>query len=252
MNRNFFRTHYSENLKSSFLKYIQKDGYIYAVSKANDKLLLVIDDITNNKENFKKLGGSRAFDGVECIDFVDKGIMTKHTYNLDFDIHYIHNFTGVYDFYDKNRFDFTVEEVEFDKIISSLRKVFYFLQPTLQSRTLCGGGISNTVTDPNFYAGYYYLKNGEEYTILKHRNTVYFYTGNIPYNHILNKEEEKTGCIHKEEIDFELYSTAIRLQEIKRKINCHTSEMLDYEYEELKKLIEEYDSIKKELKQIDY
>ena len=54
MNRNFFRTLYSKKLKFDLPQYVQSDGYVYAVSKANSKLLLVIDDITNNKENFKK------------------------------------------------------------------------------------------------------------------------------------------------------------------------------------------------------
>ena len=252
MNKDFFKTNYSDSLQDKYSHFLQKDGYAYAVSKANSKLLLVIDDITNNKENYKKSGGFRVYDGVDCIDFLDKGIMTKYDYNLNYDINYIYNFTDTYEFYNKNRFDFTIGEIKDNEIISSLRKVFYFLQPTLQSRTLVGGGEENTITDPNFYDGRYYLKNGEEYTILKYRSTIYFYIGNVPYTDMFKKEDERTICIYQETIDFDLYKKAIRLQDIKKKINYCTSEMLDYKYNELKSLIKEHELIKTELKQINY
>jgi len=83
MNKDFFKANYSDSLQDEYSHFVQKNGYAYAVSKANNKLLLVIDDIANNKENYKKYGGFRAYDGVDCIDFLDKGIMTKCDYNLN-------------------------------------------------------------------------------------------------------------------------------------------------------------------------
>jgi hypothetical protein len=240
MNENFFQKNYSEKLRLGDSPYMQKDEYVYAVNKSNMKLLLVIDDITSN------------YNTVSCIDFLDEGIMTKHNYYLDSDINYISTVNSLYHFYNKNRFTFTIEEIDHEKIISSLRKVFYFLQPTLDSMTLCGGGESNTITDPNFYEGHYFLKNGEEYTILKHRDMLYFYNGSVSYNYIMKKQEEISGYIYCETIDFTLYSKAIKLRKLKNEIIFCTSERLDYRYIEVHNLIEEYELLKTELKQIEY
>lgn len=241
MNENFFKKNYSEKLRSTEFPYIQKDGYAYAVNKSNMKLLLVIDDITDR------------YNAVKCIDFLDEGIMTKHNYYLDSYINYISMFDEqLYEFYEKNRFSFVIEKIDNEKIISSLRKVFYFLQPKLDSMTSAGGGESNTITDPNFYEGQYFLKDGEEYTILKHRDMLYFYNGHVSYNTIMIKREEITGYIHRETIDFDLYSKAIKLQKLKNEIIYCTGERLDYRYIELKNSIEEYELLKTELKQIEY
>lgn len=241
MNENFFQKNYSEKLRSGDSQHMQKDEYVYAVNKTNMKLLLVIDDVTDN------------YNAVKCIDFLDEGIMTKHNYYLDSDINYISTFNSLYHFYEKNRFSFTLEEIDHEKIISSLRKVFYFLQPLLDSRTCAGGGESNTITDQNFYEGHYFLKNGEEYTILKHRDMLYFYNGNVSYyNYIMKKQEEISGYIYRETIDFDLYSKAIKLHKLKNEIIFYTSERLDYRYIELKNSIEEYGLLKTELEQIEY
>ena len=241
MNENFFQKNYSEKLKSRDFPHIQKDGYVYAVNKQNMKLLLVIDDITNR------------YNGVSCIDFLDEGIMTKHDYYLGSHINYICTLSNhLYDFYEKNRFSFVIEKIDYKEVISSLRKVFYFLKPTLDSMTLRGDGESNTITDPNFYEGHYFLKNGEEYTILKHRDMLYFYNGSVSYNYIMKKQEEISGYIYRESIDFTLYSKAIKLRKLKNEITFCTSERLDYRYIELKNSIEEYELLKTELKQIEY
>ena len=245
MNTDFFKRNYSEDLTDPHRHIIQKDGYAYAVSRiSNDILLLVTDDISNNRENYAKRGGSRRFDGVDCINFLDKGVMTKHTYNIGEDICYLSDFGGDYEFYNKDRFTFDIKETNKQDEISSLRKVFYFLQPTLQGRTLVGGGEANTPTDPNYYEGRYYLCNGEEYTILKNRETVEFYNTRKPYTYLFKYEVDREDCIYREKIDFELYRKAIKLQDLKRKITHTTGEMLNYHKEELIDIINEYQELK--------
>lgn len=234
MNENFFQKNYSEKLRLSNFPHMQKDGYVYVVNKSNMKLLLVIDDVTDD------------YNAVKCIDFLNEGIMTKHSYYLGSDVDYISTLNPLYDFYEKNTFSFAIEEIDYKEIISSLRKVFYFLQPTLESMTLSAGGESNTITDPNFYEGHYFLKNGEEYTILKHRDMLYFYNGNVSYNTIMIKRDEITGYIHHETIDFDLYSKAIKLHKLKNEIIYYATGRLVHKY------IGEYELLKTELKQIEY
>ena len=81
---------------------------------------------------------------------------------------------------------------------------------------------------------------------------LYFYNGHVSYNIILKKQEEISGYIYRESIDFTLYSKAIKLRKLKNEIIFCTSERLDYRYIELKNSIEEYELLKTELKQIEY
>jgi hypothetical protein len=253
MNAEFFKRNYSEDLTDKYRHTIQKDGYAYATSIiSNDTLLLVIDDISNNRDNYSKRGGSRLYDGVDCVNFLDNGIMTKHTYNIGKDICYLLSFGGSYEFYNKDRFDLDIKEINRQEEITSLRKVLYYLQPTLQGRTLAGGGEANTATDPNYYEGRYYLRNGEEYTILKHGDTVEFYNMKKPYTYLFSPESERCDCIHREKIDFDLYSKAIKLRELKRQITYATGEMVEFHHEELISMINDYKKLKKELNEKAY
>lgn len=254
MNKDFFKTKYSEDLTDEYRHLVQNDGYVYATFRpSNDRILLVLDDITNNKLNYAKHTGFRRYDGVDCINFLDNDIMTKYTYSLDEDIWYINTiFSNIKESYNMDRFHFEINDISNDTIISNLRKTFYYLQPTLQSHTLAGGGEANTSSDPNFYEGQYYLRDGELYTILKYGRLVEFYKGQKPYTYLFKKVEERTDCLYREDIDFDLYEKAIKLQNLKHKIIVATEEKLNYHYDEFIKNINQYNELKIELEKAKY
>lgn len=253
MNNQFFERYYNEDITDEGRHVIQRDGYAYATAYSNkDLLLLVLDNVSNNRENYQKNGGSRLYDGVICVNFLDKGIMTKDVYDIGRDVQYLLNFTGNYELYNKDRFLFELREINESEEISKLRKVFYFLQPTLQSMTLAAGGESNTASDPNYYEGCYYLQNGEEYTILKHRNLIEFYRGKKSYTYLFKKKDERTDCFYREEIDFTTYGNGIELQKLRKKIKYEIGEMLDYRSDELIELTKNYVKLKEQLLRLSY
>ena len=62
----------------------------------------------------------------------------------------------------------------------------------------------------------------------------------------MKKQEEISGYIYRESIDFTLYSKAIKLRKLKNEIIYYASERLVHRY------IGEYELLRTELKQIEY
>lgn len=251
MNKDFFELKYSDEIKSETRGLMQKDGHVYATFyPTNNNLMLVVDDITYRKENYNNKEHSRAYDGVKCISFLDKGIMTTNVFSIDGkyqEIWYLNNWYSGFENYNKDRFDFEISEINNEEAIKCLRKVFYLLQPSLQSQTLAGGGEKFTETDPNYYSGTYYLKDGEEYTILKNRKTLEFYKGSKTYNYMFKSIEERNDCLYREEIDFDLYKKSTELMILKNECSSNISEMMNYKMEELKNKLNRIEELTKEL-----
>ena len=236
MNKDFFNTNYSKHITNAPNEDIlQKDGFAYATSLKQIRPLLVLDDVT--RTNVKDDGFWYKYsnlDSIKVVDFLDDGIMMMFNPIIEGkcqEVRYISSRWG--DFkdgkYNLDRFNLTIREVSKEEVISKLRRVFYLLQPTLQGSTLAGGGVAHTESDPNIYDGYYYLQDGEEYTILKYGKIVEFYKGPKSYTYLFSKEEERNDCLYKEEIDFDLYSKSIELQNLKRKCKYDIAEMIDYD-----------------------
>lgn len=240
MNKDFFNTNYSKHITNAPNEDIlQKDGFAYATSLKHMRPLLVLDDVTrtNVKDDSFWYEYSN-LDTIKVVDFLDKGIMMVLNPIIAGEyqeICYISSRWG--DFkdgkYNLDRFSLTIREVLKEEAISKLKRVFYLLQPTLQGNTLAGGGVSHTESDPNIYDGYYYLQDGEEYTILKYGEIVEFYKGHKPYTYLFSKEEERNDCLYREEIDFDLYSKSIELQNLKRKCKYDIAEMIDCDRDSL-------------------
>lgn len=256
MNKDFFNTKYSKHITEAPNKDIlQKDGYAYATYLKQTRPLLVLDDVT--KTQIKNDGfwyDYSEHDSIKVVDFLDKGIMMVlnpiigKSYQ---EVKYISSRWGNFKDgkYNLDRFILEIREISQDEIISNLRKVFYLLQPTLQSSTLAGGGIPHTESDPNFYDGYYYLQDGEEYTILKYGKTVEFYKGHKPYTYMFAKEEERNDCLYREDIDFDLYSKSIELHDLKAECKYDIAEMLDYDRDNLISKINRITTLEKEIKE---
>ena len=181
MNKDFFITNYSKVITNDPNKsIIQKDGYAYAISKRNGISMLVLDDIKFNKNGVVRDNWSPFYDYVdsmpraEVVDFLDKDIMSKFDVIVKGeyrDVYYYNSFP--YDIKENNninvnRISTELYEISDEEAINLLKRVFYYLRPRLGGNTLAGGGIPDTITDPNYYTGHYYLRNGEMYTIIKY------------------------------------------------------------------------------------
>ena len=63
------------------------------------------------------------------------------------------------------------------------------------------------------------------------------------------KEEERNDCLYKEEIDFDLYSKSIELQNLKRKCKYDIAEMIDYDRDSFLNDINRITILEKEIKE---
>ena len=121
-------------------------------------------------------------------------------------------------------YDYTKKEMTQDEIIQTLKKVFYDIQPKLQTRTMMGWTSGELEDDPNRYEGYFVLNNEREYKIKKSGKTVSFYKGTGFHSPTVD-EEDVLLC--KEEINFDIYKQAIKVSELRRSIVTFTNHMLD-------------------------
>lgn len=135
-------------------------------------------------------------------------------------------------------YDYTKKEMTQDEIIQTLKKVFYDIQPQLQSRTMMGWTSGELEDDPNRYNGSFILNNEEEYKIKKCGKTVYFYKGTA-----FDSPSEE-DLLWKEEINFDIYKQAIKVSELRRSIVTFTNHMLD---DTDNNKIEQYYQARKEL-----
>lgn len=255
MNKDFFNIKYSKHITDAPNKDIlQKDGFAYATSLKFVRPLLVLNDV--EKTNIKDDGfwyDYSDFDSIKVVDFLDKGIMQVFNPIIAGkcqEVRYISSRWGDFkdEKYNLDRFDFNIKEVSKEEVVTKLRKVFYLLQPKLQGNTLVGGGIPHTKTDPNYYDGYYYLQDGEEYTILKYGSLVEFYKGHKPYTYLFSKKEDRTDYLYREEIDFNLYVKSIELHNLKAECKYDISEMLDYKTDDLINKINKIKELEEEIK----
>ena len=259
MNNNFFDKKYGKVITNNPNKeYIQPDGYVYATFINMKKPLLVIDDVSMTETCGSDWYPSYTDQSrVKCINFLDTGIMTLYDYFISGrhqEINYFCNWCGPFKDgnFNLDRFDLTIKQISDEDAIKSLRKVFYFLQPQLQSSTLAGGGKANTESDPNYYSGSYYLQDGEEYTILKCGKILEFYKGHKRYTYMFGDDKERNDCLHREYIDFELYEKSIELNQLKRTCSYLIDEMINYDIQGLKEKLDRIDELTKYLKEVLY
>lgn len=141
-------------------------------------------------------------------------------------------------------FDYTRKEISKEESLIILRRVFYKLQPKLQTRSLVGTTKKGIENDPNYYEGSYVLNDENIYTILKCRDTVKFFKGEKTYYPDFDSQEDLLGV---EKIDFELYERSLEYQKTKRNISMFTNELLDENqlietinrFNELEKILDE-------------
>jgi hypothetical protein len=138
-------------------------------------------------------------------------------------------------------YEYKKEKLTNEKIISVLKNVFYFLQPSLQSHSLVGSTSKELEDDPNYYEGSYVLNNEEEYTILKCRKTFKFYKGKKKY---YPNWKETEDLLFEGEINFDLYKLALEVARLKAKIVTNTNQLLEDENDDS---IARYQTLKKQL-----
>ena len=63
------------------------------------------------------------------------------------------------------------------------------------------------------------------------------------------KEEERNDCLYREEIDFDLYSKSIELQNLKRECEYDIAEMIDYDKNSLINNINRITILEKEIEE---
>lgn len=140
--------------------------------------------------------------------------------------------------FDKSRYriyEYKKEDLSNEKIINTLKKVLYYIQPSLQGGSLVGSSSKQIEDDPNYYAGHYVLNDEEEYTILKCGKEYRFYKGNK--KHFPDwKDTEDKDLLYEGIINFEIYKMSIELAVLRRKIVTYANQLLDDE---------QYDSIQK-------
>lgn len=129
--------------------------------------------------------------------------------------------TPTYRMYEYKRVDLSNEE-----IVGRLKKVLYFLQPSLQGHSLVGTSSNRLEDDPNYYEGCYVLNDEEIYTILKHKTSYKFYKGKKSY---YPNWKDIDALIFEGEINFEIYKLALEVERLKRFIVTSMNQILDDE-----------------------
>lgn len=133
--------------------------------------------------------------------------------------------------FDKSRYriyEYKREDLSNEKIINILKKVLYYIQPSLQSGSLVGSSSEQIEDDPNYYAGHYVLNDEEEYTILKCGKEYRFYKGNKNYFPDWKDTEDK-DLLYEGMINFEIYKMSIELAVLRRQIVTYANQLLDDE-----------------------
>ena len=140
-------------------------------------------------------------------------------------------------------FDYKRVDLSNQEIVAILKKVFYYSQPSLQSRSMVGSKSKLLEDDPNYYEGHYVLNDEEEYTILKCRTEYKFYKGKKRY---YPNWKETEDLLFEGEINFEIYELSLEVFRLRGFIVTNTNQLLDDEnddsiskYKELKKKLEE-------------
>lgn len=141
-----------------------------------------------------------------------------------------------------NMFEYAKKELTDEEIIASLTKVLYFLEPSLQSRTLMGSMKKGIENDPNFYEGHYVLNDEKEYTILKHKDEYQFLRGELSRSHTLDYSDY---LLEKGKIDFTKYKKALEMERLKLHTIMNVNQILSNDEDDT---IERYQKLVKELK----
>lgn len=139
-------------------------------------------------------------------------------------------------------FEYKKTELTDEEIIRSLTKVLYFLEPSLQTRTLMGTTKKGIENNPNYFSGHYVLNDEKEYTIIKHRNKYTFFKGKVSHSTNL----ESADCVIKTgEIDFTRYKKSLEMERLKMYIINNINKIISTDDDS----IEQYKQLVKELKE---
>ncbi|HDR7922328.1 hypothetical protein [Bacillus paranthracis] len=140
-------------------------------------------------------------------------------------------------------YEYKKEELSNEKVINILKKVLYYIQPSLQGGSLVGSSSEQIEDDPNYYAGHYVLNDEEEYTILKCGKEYRFYRGNKKHYPDWKDTEDK-DLLYEGKIDFEIYKRSIELAGLRRQIVMYANQLLDDGQDDS---IQKYKSLRKQL-----
>jgi hypothetical protein len=223
------------NLKEDKYKNHPKDGLYGVILKAGAYTGYPVT-IVDNSEEVKDNKSTRL--PALVLIHLSEGVRQYSRMRLYDEFLYL-GFSGKEPTY--RMYDYTKKEMTQDEIIQTLKKVFYDIQPQLQSRTMMGWTSGELEDDPNRYNGSFILNNEEEYKIKKCGKTVYFYKGTA-FDSPSEGEEEVLLC--KEEINFDIYKQAIEVSKLRGSIVMYTNHMLD---DTGNNKIEQYYQARKEL-----
>lgn len=197
------------NLKEEYRNHPNdyKYGVIITNSEYSGYPLTIVDNVTNKRQ-------------IKTLLHLSQDVRQYLTLNLYDDMLYLNGRSNS----EYRMFDYTKKEISKAEALVLLRRVFYKLQPNLQTRSLVGTTEKGIENDPNYYEGSYVLNDENVYTILKCRDTVQFFKGEKNYYPDFDSQEDLLGV---EKIDFELYERSLEHQKIKRNISMFTNKLLD-------------------------
>lgn len=121
-------------------------------------------------------------------------------------------------------YDYTKVELTKNDIIQTLKRVFYDIQPNLQTSTMLGWASGKREDDPNRRRGSFVLNDEQEYRIEKCGKTVKFFKETCYGSPRSNVEDV---LLYEEDVDFDIYKQTLEVAELRRSIVVFTNQMLD-------------------------